>query len=317
MPQPTSSAVHIDALLTNISIAYIQQAADFVAGQVFPEIPVDKQSDKYKSYDKNDWFRDEAEKRGDATESVGSGYNLSDNTYFCDVWAFHKDVGDQTRRNADMPVIDMDRDATRFVTQRLMLRREIQWVTDFFTTSVWATDLTPGVLWSTYATSDPVTDVETGKATILKNTGFSPNTLVLGYEVYRQLRRHPDLTDQIKYTSAQTINTAMMAGIFDVDRVLVARAVKATNKEGATGAYDFTHGKHALLCYVSPTPGLLMPSAGYTFAWRGVGGDMGSTIGVKSFRMEHMAADRIEGEVAFDNKVIGSDLGYFFNGAVA
>lgn len=316
MPQPAASDVHLDALLTNISVAYVQMQSHFIAPQVFPIVPVDKQSDKYRTYTKNDWFRDEAERRQGATESVGSGYTLSDAAYFCDKYAIHKDVDDDTRRNAD-PVHDLDREATEFVSQRLLLRQEIQWVTDFFAASIWGTDVTPANLWSAYATSDPLLDVEAGKETILGNTGFMPNTLVLGYQVYRQLRNHPDLVDRIKYTTAQTMTVDMMARLFDVDRVLVARAVKATNVEGATGAYAFAHGKHALLCYSAPTPGLMTPSAGYMFAWRGVSGPLDTTVGVSRFRLEQLKADRVEGEIAFDNKVIGSDLGYFFASVVA
>ena len=113
------------------------------------------------------------------------------------------------------------------------------------------------------------------------------------------------------------VTTEIMAQLFDVERVLVARAVKATNKEGATGVYAFTHGKNALLCYSAPAPALMTPSAGYIFAWRGVSGPLGTTIGVSSFRMEHLKSDRVESEYAFDNKVIGADLGYFLSGAVA
>lgn len=316
MPQPTVSDVHLDALLTNVSVAYMQSQEAFIASQVFPIVPVDKQSDKYRTYTKNDWFRDEAEKRQGATESVGSGYTLSDTAYYCEKYAIHKDIDDDTRRNADS-VHDLDSEASRFVTQRLMLRQEIQWVSDFFATGIWATDVTPSNLWSAYATSTPIEDIETGKAAILSVTGMMPNTLVLGYDVYRQLRNHPDLIDRIKYTTSQTMTVEMMARLFDVDRVLVARAVKATNKEGATGTYSFTHGKNALLCYSAPEPGLMVPSAGYIFAWRGVSGPLNQTIGVKTFRMEHLESDRVEGQIAFDNKVIGSDLGYFFSGAVA
>lgn len=316
MPQPTVSDVHLDALLTNVSVAYMQAQSQFIAPQVFPVVSVDKQSDKYRTYTKNDWLRDEAEKRQGATESVGSGYTLSDTAYYCDKYAIHKDVDDDTRRNADA-IHDLDSEATQFVTQRLMLRQEIQWVTDFFATGIWATDSTPSNLWSAYATSTPIEDVEAGKEAILGVTGMVPNTLVLGYQVYRQLRNHPDLIDRIKYTTSQTMTTDMMARLFDVERVLVAMAVKATNLEGATPAYSFAHGKHALLCYSAPNPGLMQASAGYIFAWRGVSGPLDQTIGVKNFRMEHLESDRIEGQIAFDNKVIGSDLGYFFNGAVA
>lgn len=319
MPQPTVSDVHVDAVLSNISVAYQQAQSQFIAGTVFPVVPVDKQSDYYYVYTKNDWFRDEAARRADSTESAGSGYGVSTASYGCDVWALHKDVGDQLLANADAPLSPM-RDAAKFVTQRLLLRRELQWVTDYFTTSVWATDVTGGVdftQWSTYATSDPMDDVETGKETVLGTTGYMPNTLVLGYQTYRSLKNHPDLVDRIKYTSSQTLTPGMMAALFDVDRVLVAKAVKATNVEGATAAYSFAYGKHAFLCYTPSSPGLLQPAAGYTFAWNGVSGGLGLTTGVSSFRLEHLKATRVEGEVAFDNKVVGTDLGYFFSGAVA
>jgi hypothetical protein len=325
MPQPHVNSVHIDAVLTNISVAYMQAQSNFIASQVFPVVPVEKKSDKFFTYTKNDWFRDEAQRRADGTESAGSGYGLSTGSYSADVWAFHKDVGDQTRANADSP-LNPDREAAEFVTSRLLLRQENQFVSDFFGTGVWGTDIagvsgTPGSgevkQWSDFANSDPIEDIEGGKEAVLSTTGFLPNTLVLGYQVARKLRNHPDIVDRYKYTSAQAITEDMMARLFGVDRVLVAKAVKATNNEGASGAYSFAFGKAALLCYVAPNPGLLTPSAGYTFAWNGVSGGLGATVGTSRIRMEHLRADRIEGEVAFDNKVIGADLGFFWNTIVA
>ena len=316
MPQPTSSQVHVDAILTNISVAYMQKAENFIANKVFPIVPVEKQSDKYYSYTKNDWFRDEAQLRADATESAGGGYNLSTSSYSADVWAFHKDIGDQTRANADAP-INVDREAAEFVTSRLLLKMETEWVSSFFGTGVWATDSTPSNLWSDYTNSDPLGDVEDGKRSILSTTGFEPNTLVLGYDVFKELKNHPDLVDRIKYTSSSVITADMMARMFDIERVLVSKSVKATNNEGAAGAYNFTAGKNALLCYSAPAPGLLQPSAGYVMSWTGVSGGLGQTIGTSRLRMDSVKADRIEGEMAFDMKVVASDLGYFFSAVVA
>jgi len=325
MPQPNINSVHVDAILTNISVAYLQRQEHFIADKVFPVVPVDKKSDKYFVYTKNDWFRDEAQRRADGTESAGSGYNLTTGTYSADVFAFHKDVGDQTVANADAPLNPL-REATEFVTHRMLLRKELQFVSDFFTTGIWGDDVT-GVAgvpssgetkqWSDYTSSDPIDDIEEAKSEILGNTGMAPNTLVLGYEVFRQLKNHPDLVDRIKYTSSQTITEDMLARMFDLDRVLVAKAVKATNNEGAAEAYGFAYGKAAALYYVAPSPGLLTPSAGYTFSWTGVSGGIGSTIGVSSFRMESLKAERVEAEMSFDNKVIGADLGYFWNTIVA
>lgn len=325
MPQPNLSDVHVDAILTNISVAYLQKQENFIADKVFPVIPVDKKSDKYFVYTKNDWFRDEAQRRADSTESAGSGYNLTTGTYSADVFAFHKDVGDQTVANADAPLNPL-REATEFVTHRLLLRKELQFVSDFFTTGVWGTDVagvagTPTTgqtkQWSDYASSDPINDIEEAKSDILSNTGMEPNTLVLGYEVFRQLKNHPDLVDRIKYTSSQTITTDMLAAMFDIPRVMVAKAVKATNTEGGTDAYGFAYGKGALLTHVATNPGVMTPSAGYSFNWTGVSGGLGANIGTSSFRMESLKATRVEAEMSFDNKVIGADLGYFWNTIVS
>lgn len=325
MPQPTGSQVHVDAILTNVSVAYMQKAENFIADKVFPIVPVDKQSDKYFVYDKNDWLRDEAQVRTDGTESVGSGYNISTATYYADVYAIHKDIGDQTRANADAP-INVDREAAEFVTQRLLTRREIQFVSDFMTGGVWGNTAT-GVSgspstgqvrqWSDYTNSDPINDIEEAKADILSVTGLSANTLVLGYDVFRQLKNHPDLVDRIKYTSSQTITEDMLARMFDIERVLVSKSIKATNAEGAAGTYAFTTGKSALLAHVAPAPGLLTPSAGYIMQWTGVSGGLGATIGTSSFRLDSLRATRIEAELAFDNKVVAADLGYFWQTVVA
>src|SRR5580692_10179494 len=124
-PQPTLSSVHVNRPLTNISQAYLAQASDYIADKVFPVVPVMKQSDLYFIYNKGDWYRNEAQYRAPATESAGGGYNLTTGQYYAPVTAFHIDVDPQVRANSDIP-LNADRDATIFITQRLMLAREVQ-----------------------------------------------------------------------------------------------------------------------------------------------------------------------------------------------
>ena len=317
MPQPTVSEVHVDAALSIISIAYIQQADHFVAGRVFPRITVEKQSDKYFTYTQEDWFRDEAEVRAAGTESAGSGFNItSTESYFCDVFALHKDVPWRVRNNADA-AINPDRDATQFITQRLLLRQELEWIATYFTTGLWGSSVTPSNLWDSYTTSDPISDIELGKATILGNTGFEPNTLVLDYQVWRFLKHHPDFVDRFKYTSSESITEEMVAGLLGLERILVVKSIKNTAAEGVTAAYAFTGGKDGLLCYVNPSPGLLAPSAGYNFMWQGVSQGLGTDVAMSTQEVPLIQSTRIEGEVAFDFKIIASNLGYFFENAVS
>ena len=77
------------------------------------------------------------QKRGLSLNPPATGYGLdSTGTYNCDVWSLHKDVDDQVRANSDSPLAP-DRDATIFLTQKALIRRENQWVSQFFETGLW------------------------------------------------------------------------------------------------------------------------------------------------------------------------------------
>lgn len=316
MPQPTPSDAHVNAPLTNISVAYVQGSETFGAHRVFPIVPVEKQSDLYYLFSKEDFLRDEAAQRAPGTESAGGGFNLSTDNYSAVVEAFHKDVDDQLRANADS-VLRLDMAATQFVTQKMLIRRERRWISSFFGAGIWGTDITPGTLWSVSATANPLGDIETGKLAIQEATGFRPNKLVITPRVLSALRQTAQVRDQHKYTTAASITVEMLARFFDIDEIIVLGGVYTSSLEGAASPTTaFMGGKHALLCYAPAAPSLMEPSAGYTFAWSGfVGAQDG--IRMKKFRMEHLSSDRIEGEMAYDMKKVAASLGYFFSGAVA
>jgi len=315
MPQPTQSDVHVDAVLTNLSVAYMQDANNFVANTAFPVVNVNKQSDKYFTYTQADFYRDQAQIRADGTESAGTGYGLSTATYSTNVYALHKDIGDQVRQNADNP-LNPDMDATRFLSQQMLIRQERDWSTSAFATSIWDTDSTPSTLWSASG-STPIADVQTGINTILTNTGYIANTLVVSYAVFSQLKNHSDIVDRYKYTSADSITPDLIAKVLGVDRLLVMSSVHNSAAEGASASYAQIGDKDALLAYVAPSAGLMTPSAGYTFVWSGVGGGLGTSTAVSRFRLDHLRADRIEIQSAWDFKIVSSALGYFFSNVVA
>jgi len=329
MAKPTASDVHVNAPLTNMSVAYIQAADAYVADKVFPTVPVLKQSDRYFVYDKGDFFRDQAKVRAPSTESAGGGFALDNTpTYYAYVYALHKDVDDQVRTNSDA-ALNPDRDATEWLTQQLLIRRDNVWASNYFKTGVWSLDLTgvaaaPGVnqflQWDD-PTAKPAKDVHGEIARITEQTGFRPNVLVLGARTYAALLENPDLLDRIKYTQRGVVTPEIMAGVFNVERVVIAYATNNTAKEfqgtdTPTMSY-IANSKAALLVYANPSPSLMMPSGGYTFAWTGLLGAGATGSRIKRFRMEHLESDRIEGELAFDMKLVSSDVGTFFNSAVS
>lgn len=328
MPQPTPGDVHVNAPLTNISVAYIQDASRFVAARVFPNIPVAKQSDRYFTYDRGDFNRDEMRERAPGTESEGSGYNVDNTpTYYTPVYAFHRDIPDQVRSNADAP-LNLDTEATIYVTQKALIKREKLWADGYFKPGIWTFDMagvasSPGagqfLKWSD-AASTPIEDIRAGKRAIAEETGFEPNTLVLGRPVFDALVDHPDIIDRVKYGqtpgSPAMVSRQALASLFEVERIEVMNAISNTAKEGAAANHSFIGGNNALLSYSAPTPGIMTASAGYTFSWTGHLGAGAEGNRIKRFRMEHLASDRVEIEMAWATKVVAPDLGYFFGGAV-
>jgi len=323
MPQPTRSDVHVNRPLTMISIAFIQKAQDFIADKVFPIVPVMKQSDRYFVYTQDYWFRTAAQKRGPATESAGGGFKLNNTpSYFCDVWAVHMDVDDQTRANADTP-LNMDRDATLFVTQQLLLRRELEFMSNYMVASIWTGnptgDFQPGTSTGSMGqwdqtTSDPMYDVDYNKQLIKSQTSFMPNCLIVAADVFFALRNNPAVLDRIKYTQRGIVSEDLLAALFGVEKFLVASAVYNSAQEGATASYGFVVKNTCLLVYANPAPSLLQPSGGYIFSWQGLFGAGAQGNRISSFRMEHLKADRIEGEMAFQMNQIAPNMGvYFFN----
>lgn len=329
MPQPTAGDVHVNRPLTNISIAMVQDAANFVAARVFPNIPVASKSDTYYVYDRGEFNRDEMEERAPSTESAGGGYTVDGTpTYNARVYAFHKDIDDQIRSNADSQ-FQLDREATIFVTNKALVKREKLWVAKFFAGGLWTNDwdgVSSGptgsqvLQWSDPA-STPIENVRAARTSVLESTGFRPNTLVLGQRVADALMDHPDFVDRVKYGQTNggpaMVDETVLARLFGVERVMVMAAIENTAAKGATNAHSFIGGKKALLCYSAPTPGLMTPSAGYTFSWTGHTGAGAEGNRIKKFRQENLASDRVEIEMAFDQKLIAADLGFFWDTIVA
>jgi len=329
MPQPTRGDVHVNTPLTNISIAYMQAASHFIADRFFPNVPVNKQSDRYFTFDRGDFNRDEMKPRAPGTESAGSGYALDNTpTYYAEVRAFHKDVDDIVRANSDS-VLAPDRNATMFVTQKALISRERTFAANALAAGVWDNEKT-GVnsdvvlgseflLWNDN-NSTPIEDIRSAKRSVLEATGFEPNKIVLGTAVFDALVDHVDIIDRIKFGqtpgSPAMANESTLAQLFGLEEVLVSKAIHNTAAKGATEVSAFISGSNALLGYVTPTPGLEIPTAGYTFSWNDWMG--ASTFGhrIKRFRMEELEADRIEVQMAQDQNVVGSDLGFFFDNAV-
>jgi hypothetical protein len=328
MPLLTPSAVHVDQPLTNLTLAYAQSQENFIADKVFPTVGVSKQSDKYYIYDRANMNRTgDVEKLAPRTEVNRIGMTLSTSSYFADVYGLGMDFDEQTLANEDA-MLDIRSAGAETLAMRLMIHREEQFATNFFSTGVWGTDntLSGTDQWSDYTNSTPIQDVTAARRAVqLASGGFKPNTMVVGKEVRDKLINHPDILARLNggatVTNTALITDAKLAEIFEVENFYVMEAVKNSSVEGVAESNAFIGGKNALLAYTPSTAGLMSPAAGLTFAWNNLEGVNNLGITVESFSDDALKrqqiAEMIQVKMSYDMKVVGADLGYLFAAAVA
>jgi hypothetical protein len=332
MPLLTPSQVHIDTPLSNLTLAYAQSQTNFVADKVFPTVGVARQSDKYYIYDRANMNRTgDVKKLAPRTEVNRIGMTISNSSYFADVYGLGMDFDEQTIANED-EVLNIRSAGAETLAMRLMIHREENFATTFFSTGVWGTEVagaasgvgTP-VYWNDYTNSTPITDVtDARRAMQLKSGGYKPNTMVVGKVTRDELINHPDILARLNGGSTVNnpalITDAKLAEIFEVENFFVMEAVNNTAVEGAAESNAFIGGKHALLCHTPSSAGLMTPAAGMTFAWNNIPGANNLGITVESFSDDALKrqqiAEHIQVKMSYDMKVVGADLGYFFKDIV-
>lgn len=304
----TQQDVVIDPALSNVSIKFTNDT--FIADQVFPVMPVVKQTGKYYVYDK-------ANLRIDRTErAAGSGANevdfgLSTASFSCDDHALKGFVADEIQDQAEAalnPLVD----ETEMITEKLLLDRENNLATILTDTAqvTQNTTLSGTSQWSDYSNSSPVTDIRTARTTIHAASFKKPNTLILGKQVFDALCDHPEIIERVKYSALGVITAELLARVFQLEKILVGEAGKNTAVEGQTDSLSYVWGKHAVVCYIAPRVGLKTLTLGITFTYK--------TRMVKRWRDEDREGTYVRvGQDNYVQKVVAVAAGYLIKNAVA
>ena len=331
MPMLTPAQVHIDQPLTNLTIAYLQSTTGFIADQVFPNVPVSKQTDKYYIYNREDFNRSgNVKPLGPRTRPERVGMSLSTDSYAIEVRALATDFDFQTLANEDT-ALDIRSAQSRMLTMQMMIDREKRWASTYFTDGVWDTEYagvasspTPGsqvLQWDDYNNSTPIIDVtEAKRAAQLASGGFRPNVMVVTRDVRDTLVHHPDILARLNggatVSDTALVTDAKLAEIFEVSRFLVSDAIENTGAAGLDENNAFINTKKAALYYSPAAPGLMVPAAGYNFTWSTLDNSSGYGVEIRSYTGEYLAiegiAEELHAVMAYDMKVVGTEMGVFF-----
>lgn len=313
-----------DRRLTNLSIALMADMNQFVAGRMFPVVPVNQQAGKYITYNSDDFNRTDTRAVADGAPAPLVGFGYGEDSYFCDVFKVAGLIGPRTLANASAPMQPRQELVTR-LTRDMLLHRETQFFTTYVGAGIWGTDLDG-------STSDFVQfDAGTGGGTpieliteqrtafALRNYGVAPNRLLISRDVFDELKNHPDIIERIIYIAGSEpamINTGHLSQLFEM-QVEVSDSVYNTAKEGVTGTPSFFMTDSMLMTYAPANAGLMTDSAGYIFSWSELSGYGGTAVRSEQRRMSEGGGEYMEVQSAYDIKVQNSSMGTFFSNVLA
>jgi hypothetical protein len=304
---PLISRVKFDQLLTNVSVQFQPAPDGYLADAVLPPVPVAKESAAYWVYDRSRFDAPDS-KRAPRSEYNRIDWDVSTDTYLAEQYGLEGEIDDEERKNAAAP-LDLDVDTTEIVTDMVLNNREKR-VTDLVLNTAVVTQTTAlagGDRWN-LTSSDPLTDIQTGRVTIFDATGYRPNTLAIGYKVFEALKLHPDIKEIIKYTERAIVTRQLLAAVFEVDEVLVGSVLRRTSKEGQPDTFTDAWGKNALLFYRETRPSLKRASFGYQMRQ--------NDLRVFRYREDKRDTDVIRVTEKQDEKIVSASLAYLITTVV-
>jgi hypothetical protein len=275
---PLGKNIVTASALRNASIHY--QMPNFIAQEVFPVMQVNDPTMKLVKYLPSDYFRDEAEVRGEGGAAKRGGWKTTELTYNCQEYAFATEVTDELRRNSKKQSgqpLQPDIEAIEFLKQKIYTKREKD-VVALIKASTWADTNAGGEdaagLWASSATANTFKADITNGLQVLRGKGVLgmgvETRLILDDLTFDQVVEIAAIKDQIKYTSAESITPEILARILKIDRVIVATAVESTDEETKAGTaftaqriwHSNTTKGIAMLCAYPKRLGLRSMTAG-------------------------------------------------------
>lgn len=318
--------------LTNMGMAYYQNAANYFAKAIFPICRVNLSSDNYYIFNKEDLLRDNWQRKPAYGKVMPTPVSEHTDSYACKVDQMIMGIDEirQTdlQRRQGPAIRDPRQQRTKTIAEQANIHQDRMFAEAFFKSGVWGNELT-GVTGSPTSgqfikfsddNSDPIKIIADEKLKMQENTGRTPNKLAIGANVFNALRQHPLILDRVKY-GGSTANPAsvtknVLAQLFEIDELTVLMSIQNKAKMGAEADMGFIGDPNAmLLAYATDAPAVDEPSAGYIFTWDMLGD--GQMLPIFHYPGENGThSEYVEGLMAYDMKKTADDLAVFFKEVV-
>lgn len=261
----------VDQVLTKVVQGY--KTPESVGHYLFPRVTVTKSGGQVVQFTDKDFIVYQTQRsRGANTKRIDIGFEGK--PYSLELHSLEGKVPREDLRDADAisPTLKLGVRATNKAMRGIMLPLEVQQATMARNPANYPdgnkTALSGTSQW-TDGGSDPFGDIENAKDAIRQKTGSDANIMVLSPVAFKALKTHPAIAKRLTITAdGKSITTQMLADLFELEQVVVGKAVKF-NEE--TGKVEDVWGNDAILAYV-PTSAEFdreTPAFGYTYGMEG------------------------------------------------
>ncbi|MDD3494183.1 MAG: hypothetical protein PHZ19_11885 [Candidatus Thermoplasmatota archaeon] len=306
---PTRDMVKEDRALTGISVAY--RNPEYVWDRVFPVVQTNgRESDFYFVYDPGNWFRNEARVVAPGDTTPVAGMILSKEPYVAEEYGVKQPLPERILKNQDPP-LDLMASAAVYTADKVHLRLETNLANMIFRTGVWANDVditATSTPWDA-AGANIIGDIKAAFDAVRGTGAKRPNTLLVSPDVWEVIAEDASILDRIRYTQRAVLTKDLLAALLEIDRVLIGNTIVNTAPAGAEPVFANVWPEGVLAAYVAPTPGLMMPTAGYTFE--------AQPMRTRRYWDEDRKSWLVETYEISAFKVVGAGLGCFLHNILA
>lgn len=293
MPSPSASLAtlrpELAASLEEFNLAMDRQG--FIGQRVLPIFEVAKSNGTFGVLPIEQLLQNQ-----DVLRAPGAGYNrgsfkFETGNYTTQEYGWEEPVDDNEAENYS-DYLDAEMVATQrafdFVL-RAQERRVAEAVFNATTFTSQSTALTNE--WDDATNATPINDVETAIRTVRSRCGIVPDTLIVNWSVFRNLRLCTQIIERITASGAGSpakptdVTLNMLKACFDLPKIFVAGAIQNTANIGqAASLSDIWSSEYAMVCKTADTGDLREPCLGRTMHWGQDGSSVGGTV--ESYREE-------------------------------
>jgi hypothetical protein len=182
------------------------------------------------------------------------------------------------------------------------------------TTSAGVPSAVADIKWNDPASS-PVADTKTARKAVFDGCGFDANVMVVSRTVYEVLKQHNEIKAAIKISSEDSRWPQLLAALFDVEQLVVAKAVINNAPEGQDADVSEIWDDSVVLAHVDLSEDLKAVSFGRTFIVADEENPSGVTV--EAYRQEELKSTVVRARQMTDEKLTAPAAGFCLKDVLA